>query len=301
MATNILKEVEYNDGNFPREILLQAIEQKDETIPELLEILERTCEDAENLAEEGDYFAHIYALYLLAQFREHRAFPLICSLLTKPYEILDKLLGDMITEGLPSILASVFDGDLKPLQNIIENEEIDEFIRSSVLYPLIILVGQGIVRRDEIATYFQHLFHGGLKREYSFVWDALAGCCYHLYPEELINDIELAYDEGLIDPTSTSYKEIKDQLDKGKETVLRELSDNQFYQLINDTISELKDWACFNENKNEVDQLFREDANFYESIIKKQEPYRVEHKIGRNDPCPCGSGKKYKKCCGKNV
>ena len=24
-------------------------------------------------------------------------------------------------------------------------------------------------------------------------------------------------------------------------------------------------------------------------------------KIGRNDPCPCGSGKKYKKCCGKNA
>ncbi|MBP7150077.1 MAG: SEC-C domain-containing protein, partial [Agathobacter sp.] len=23
--------------------------------------------------------------------------------------------------------------------------------------------------------------------------------------------------------------------------------------------------------------------------------------IGRNDPCPCGSGKKYKKCCGKNA
>ena len=28
---------------------------------------------------------------------------------------------------------------------------------------------------------------------------------------------------------------------------------------------------------------------------------RVKTKIGRNDPCPCGSGKKYKKCCGKNV
>ena len=24
-------------------------------------------------------------------------------------------------------------------------------------------------------------------------------------------------------------------------------------------------------------------------------------KIGRNDPCPCGSGKKYKKCCGANI
>jgi uncharacterized protein YecA (UPF0149 family) len=26
----------------------------------------------------------------------------------------------------------------------------------------------------------------------------------------------------------------------------------------------------------------------------------VSQKIGRNDPCPCGSGKKYKKCCGMN-
>jgi tetratricopeptide (TPR) repeat protein len=28
-------------------------------------------------------------------------------------------------------------------------------------------------------------------------------------------------------------------------------------------------------------------------------PYVAENKIGRNNPCPCGSGKKYKKCCGK--
>jgi preprotein translocase subunit SecA len=28
-------------------------------------------------------------------------------------------------------------------------------------------------------------------------------------------------------------------------------------------------------------------------------PLPEVHKIGRNDPCPCGSGKKYKKCCGK--
>jgi Predicted metal-binding protein related to the C-terminal domain of SecA len=33
---------------------------------------------------------------------------------------------------------------------------------------------------------------------------------------------------------------------------------------------------------------------------EKPAPVRAEHKIGRNDPCPCGSGKKYKKCCGKN-
>ena len=30
-------------------------------------------------------------------------------------------------------------------------------------------------------------------------------------------------------------------------------------------------------------------------------PVKAGKKIGRNDPCPCGSGKKYKNCCGKNV
>jgi uncharacterized protein YchJ len=28
-------------------------------------------------------------------------------------------------------------------------------------------------------------------------------------------------------------------------------------------------------------------------------PYIAPPKVGRNEPCPCGSGKKYKKCCGK--
>jgi len=33
----------------------------------------------------------------------------------------------------------------------------------------------------------------------------------------------------------------------------------------------------------------------------KRKPVKVGKKVGRNDPCPCGSGKKYKKCCGMNL
>jgi len=33
----------------------------------------------------------------------------------------------------------------------------------------------------------------------------------------------------------------------------------------------------------------------------EKKPVQVEKKIGRNDPCPCGSGKKYKKCCGRSA
>ena len=39
-----------------------------------------------------------------------------------------------------------------------------------------------------------------------------------------------------------------------------------------------------------------------DEFFAEQQPFvRQNPKIGRNDPCPCGSGKKYKKCCGKNV
>ena len=34
---------------------------------------------------------------------------------------------------------------------------------------------------------------------------------------------------------------------------------------------------------------------------RKREPLRKTQRVGRNDPCPCGSGKKYKHCCGRNA
>ncbi|MBE5922418.1 MAG: SEC-C domain-containing protein [Lachnospiraceae bacterium] len=53
---------------------------------------------------------------------------------------------------------------------------------------------------------------------------------------------------------------------------------------------ELEQWdALIDEDRRKV--LYKEQKSSH-TIIK-------DKKIGRNDPCPCGSGKKYKKCCGK--
>jgi Preprotein translocase subunit SecA (ATPase, RNA helicase) len=48
----------------------------------------------------------------------------------------------------------------------------------------------------------------------------------------------------------------------------------------------------------EREQVVKEVSTNVESTEKKT-IQRKESKIGRNDPCPCGSGKKYKQCCGK--
>ena len=42
-----------------------------------------------------------------------------------------------------------------------------------------------------------------------------------------------------------------------------------------------------------------EDITDLERLLNPQKPQISEKKIGRNDSCPCGSGIKYKKCCGK--
>ncbi|TFI73665.1 hypothetical protein CKN60_06635 [Carnobacterium divergens] len=49
------------------------------------------------------------------------------------------------------------------------------------------------------------------------------------------------------------------------------------------------DWAKFN----------HEFIYPYKISWRKKKFYKENH-LGRNDPCPCGSGKKYKKCHGKN-
>jgi hypothetical protein len=50
-----------------------------------------------------------------------------------PPDVVDKLLGDVITEGLPGIIASVCGGDTGLIKRIIENEQLDEHVRGAAL------------------------------------------------------------------------------------------------------------------------------------------------------------------------
>ena len=54
------------------------------------------------------------------------------------------------------------------------------------------------------------------------------------------------------------------------------------------------------EIEKQAEQAIEASGKTEDSEPKKKEPVKNENKVGRNDPCPCGSGKKYKNCCGKN-
>jgi preprotein translocase subunit SecA len=43
------------------------------------------------------------------------------------------------------------------------------------------------------------------------------------------------------------------------------------------------------------------DTSFDDALAARPQPVRDPAKVGRNDPCPCGSGKKFKNCCGRTA
>ena len=59
-------------------------------------------------------------------------------------------------------------------------------------------------------------------------------------------------------------------------------------------VFEKNGWVCVIEVNSEQDENIRD----LESLQNKQPRAVSTKKANRNDPCPCGSGRKYKKCCG---
>lgn len=59
------------------------------------------------------------------------------------------------------------------------------------------------------------------------------------------------------------------------------------------------EWDGKEKTHHEISEFKKKDGKwyFYDAKLLGQPIERAEPKVGRNDPCPCGSGKKFKKCC----
>ena len=291
----ILQKLERNDGYFPRAAVAAAISRRDEIVPELLRILERTAENVEALAADVHYMAPTYAMYLLAQFQEPRAYPLLIKLFSAPGEAAMDLAGDVVTEDLGNILASVSSGDMSGMAALVENPEANEYVRSAALKGMVALVATGQKTRQEVMDYFASLFRGRLERKPDYVWTSLVSRCVDLYPGEVYADIQQAYADDLIEGFVIRWEGVEEAYAMGREAALEDLVDSHRYHLITDTVAELSSWACFNK---EPKRSTWNQVKPVRSWPAEQSKPATSTKVGRNEPCPCGSGKKFKRCCG---
>ena len=132
------------------------------------------------------------------------------------------------------------------------------------------------------------------------------------FPDELKNEFEKAISLRVIDTHWMEHINAMSLLREGiylrqyaQENPLRaytsegyEMFDN-LIATIDQDISRYFDNAEIRQNVKR-EQTIKGTTNEDKSKVKKQTPKRVK-KIGRNEKCPCGSGKKYKNCCGKNA
>jgi hypothetical protein len=237
---HILEELAYDLGELPREAIESAIAKRDLITPYLLEILEDAIIRIDEVIEDDNYQGHLFAMYLLAQFREERAFPYLLKIFSFPGEIPHAIAGDVLTEDLARIFASVCGKNYDQLFSLIENPTINEYVRAACQTSLVILVGCGTLSRNQAIEYFKSLFEGKLERAPSFAWDNLVACCCTLYPEELYPYIRKTFDDNLINTTFISLEDVTFILSEEKQSSLYRLFQNA--ELIDDTVSEMEKW-----------------------------------------------------------
>src|SRR5947209_17691943 len=109
-TTAVLEDLHRPPPFFPATALRAAVAQQAEITPALLDLLGSVRASAAAGVDPDD-LAWLYALFLLAQFRERRAYPVLVELASLPSPMVESLFGDVLTEDLDALLASVAQGD----------------------------------------------------------------------------------------------------------------------------------------------------------------------------------------------
>ncbi len=297
-------------------LLREAIAQQDAITPALLEIVERDTARFDHIESHPGYCGHIYAIFLLAQFREPRAYPLIVRFFSVPRNNYYIVFGDMITEDLAEIFASVYDGDDAPLYGLIENANAYEFCRNAALDAFVHLVRMGLKSRGSVLEYVKELLTFRLEKVESATWSGAIDVACNLAGTECMPAIRKAFGRGLIDPMCATIEDIETDMSRDPAMLLREFRPYRSAP-ITDVCRMFADWARQRETNELREEQRRQERLFESAGILRSTPalppepepeyttvssgtiHRTTERVLPNDPCPCESGRKYKKCCGR--
>src|SRR3954447_4057195 len=279
--------------DLPREAMRWALDHWDEAAPGLLGVLERYADGTDR--SEDAVGAVFFILHLAAERRETRAFASLCRLL-KDAEALEEVLGDGVTTTLKRILIGPYDGDLEALKGVIEAEEVDEYARAGALEVLAYLAATGRGAREEAEAYLLHLYDVLRPQHESFVWYGWTSAVALLGLEALSDVVPRASGDGLIYPMVKNYGLFRRDL--GRTVADPERMAGFRYDNIaplEDAAGEVSRWYAFSDGA-ERDRARRSQVTAFDPPPRGPAFNPYKH-VGRNDPCPCGSGKKFKKCC----
>jgi hypothetical protein len=291
----------YEHGLYiPHEKLREIIALPRQT---LIEDLENVLKDAVNRygyfkrkknKEETHSFA-LHAFFLLAEIRAEESLPELLSFLEYDDKFLDFWIGDHITETLWQSFYKLGFSNTLALKQFLIKPGVPTHSKSCVSSALCQMALHHPEKREEILSIFSETLTTMANASVNdnlvdsdFI-GLLIGDVLDCEMQKLKPVIKTLYDKGYVSlGICGDYNEVEKSFQQKRQ--INYTKDNyNIFDLYNHVTST---WAGYNKDDDYEDDGF---DDFYDYHFPQQPITSV--KIGRNDPCLCGSGKKYKKCC----
>jgi len=297
--------------------------------PSLIKDLEEVLDEAtrnfkdydgfyEEAPEESLFLAPAHAFFILGELGAIEALPAINQFLSQNEEFLDFWLGDLVTEEIWQPIYKLAQSDITQLLPFISQRV--EYVwgksahlKTALLYLSLNRKEKSVILPAYKKTFQELVLQAKKTSTFDDENDTLTSAVFSALDYGLIeleDEIELAIKGALIDDYGPQSWEIAhDKLVKNEPDVT--------IQDIYEHYEAIKKWYNF-EEPTDVDWTFKEN-NEYQSRTFDYTPPKVKDidprlapktvyndstpfkkttpDVGRNAPCPCGSGKKYKKCC----
>lgn len=236
----------------------------------------------------------IHAVFLLGELKAYEALPNILETLRQGEEFIRFWFGDFITEAFWLPLYRLTESNLDTLMDFMLTQGVYTYAKSEVSTAVMQYYYNHPQKRIDVSDWYEKVLNEFLNTQQDNLIDTeLIGLmiCEILEADfkELIPVIEKLFEKGYVAQGVCGTLDVVKK-DFGKHEIeyfrKKERSIFEMYDYV------VNNWYSYNKEKHDKE---------FDPWQRNEETYvREEPKIGRNDPCPCGSGKKYKKCCMNN-
>jgi hypothetical protein len=281
-------EILFRNRTLTNEQLEEILSCNKTTLIADLHAIIRFCDnDLENIEDEISYNLLYYALFLLKEIETENQLEIILDILKWDDDKIDFWFGDLFTEYYWSFVYHFGKYQIETLSDFLKLEEIETFSKEQVALALLQIYLKNPETQNSISTIWTKLleFYNAIPGDSKSIDPTyLAFFTSYIYQpidyqKELIKKL---YDKGYIDFT------VNGDYDELFEIIETEKKSKTVFDVNNDFIK------FENRHQKNYDSEILEAFNGFKNT---QNPIVVEKKANRNDTCPCGSGKKYKKCC----
>lgn len=269
----------------------------------LIEDLEKILIDA---VERYEYFSDmdwdeekhnfvLHSIFLLKEIKAVESLPKIISFLEYDDEFLEFWIGDHQTDTLWQCFYGLGFNNTEILKQLFLKPGIDTYIKIAASESLCQMALHHPEKRNEILTVYSDVLTTNLEAnlednliDSDFLGFTIADAV-DCKLNELLPVIKQLFEKGYVSlGINGNFKDVEEEFEKtSQRDKKRELF--TIFELYDDVINS---WSGYKEDDNEIFEY--EDCEKYSYKPIQQ---AVSNKIGRNEPCPCGSEKKYKKCC----